>query len=259
MTRPGLLFAILFVGLLGGCASVRWPSLPWINSVASSNPGAPKIETATLIKKSTQQQPLFKKSLPAPKLDYTPEVEQQILRFTRRDPHFITAALDRSDGFRKKIALELKREGVPEELLNLAMIESGFNQHARSGAGAVGIWQFMKGTAQVYGLEVNLFSDQRKDLVESSAAAARHLRDLYTAYESWHLALAAYNCGTARVDRAIRQAGTKDFWTLSRKGLFPPQTREFVPRFIAVTLLVKEPERFQYAELLERNLAKSNV
>jgi len=145
--------------------------------------------------------------------------------------------LERTQKHREQMVNILKREGIPSEMLNLAVIESGFRADARSPAGAVGMWQFVKSTARVYGLVVNLFEDQRLDPILSTVAAARHLRDLYNAYQDWYLALAAYNGGTAAVDRAIMKAGTRDFWSIARGGFLREETRNFVARFIAASLV----------------------
>ncbi|MDC0357849.1 lytic transglycosylase domain-containing protein [Oligoflexia bacterium] len=180
--------------------------------------------------------------LPPPDLKVTWEVKQELRYFEQRDPQYVPGALKRRAEYYPMMVEVFRDEGVPIELINLAMIESGFRPKAKSRAGAVGMWQFMKSTGRVYGLKIGFFEDQRKDPVLSTLAAARHLRDLYFVYKDWHLVLAAYNAGTTRLDRSLNHARTKDFWELSRKGQLPRQTRRFVPRFIAATLLVKREE-----------------
>ena len=175
--------------------------------------------------------------LPPPVLKRTPEVERELRKFTESRRKFMARMLERTQKHREQMVNILKREGIPSEMLNLAMIESGFRADARSPAGAVGMWQFVKSTARVYGLVVNLFEDQRLDPILSTVAAARHLRDLYNAYQDWYLALAAYNGGTAAVDRAIMKAGTRDFWSIARGGFLREETRNFVARFIAASLV----------------------
>ena len=182
--------------------------------------------------------------LPAPTLEITPEVQREIDRFSHRDSTFISAALEQREEHYDTMRQIFSDEGVPVELLNVAMIESGYRPDAKSSAGAVGMWQFLKSTGRLYGLQVGVFEDQRKDPVLSTIAAARHLRDLYLAYSDWNLALAAYNAGAGGVDRAINRAGTTDFWELSRSGKLRLQTRQYVARFVAVTLMMQTPEKY---------------
>lgn len=124
--------------------------------------------------------------------------------------------------------------GVPYELKNLAIIESALNPRAVSRVGAVGIWQFMYGTARMYGLRINSLVDERRDPLKSTHAAARFLKNLYGIYGDWTLALAAYNCGPGNVNKAIRRSGgRRDFWEIYY--YLPRETRGYVPAFIAAT------------------------
>ncbi|HKI44000.1 MAG TPA: LysM peptidoglycan-binding domain-containing protein, partial [Balneolales bacterium] len=137
-----------------------------------------------------------------------------------------------------------KKVGVPPELVHLAMIESGLNPNARSWARAVGMWQFIRSTATVYGLEVNWWVDERRDPEKETLAAARYLKDLHNIWGDWYLALADYNVSPARLRRAARRAGSKDFWKLSR--YLPRETRSYVPSFIATTLIADHPTEFGF-------------
>lgn len=183
------------------------------------------------------------KALPAPQLTRTPEVQRELDAIRRTGPNYFGQALKRRGELYPTISQIFRDEGVPLELINLALIESSFKVDARSGAGAVGLWQFMKSTARIYDLEVSWLKDERKDPIISTLAAARHLRDLYSAYNDWHLALAAYNAGSYAIDRALVQSGVKDYWTLARGGYLSGQTANFVPRFIATTIVVEEQTR----------------
>lgn len=161
-------------------------------------------------------------------------------------PHF-ERYLERSEYFIPYIAPLLKQNGMPEDLVYLAMIESGFNNHARSQAKAVGPWQFMAATGKRYGLGVNWWVDERRDIHKSTLAAVGYLRDLYLIYGSWELAAASYNAGEAKIARGVRRYATKDFWVLSRHRFLRPETRDYVPKIIAAAILAKNREQFGFA------------
>ncbi|MBI1804483.1 MAG: LysM peptidoglycan-binding domain-containing protein [Ignavibacteria bacterium] len=135
-------------------------------------------------------------------------------------------------------------EGIPEELVSLSMIESGLNPVARSWARAVGLWQFVKGTGQMYGLQGNFWYDERRDFEKATHAAARHLKDLHAEFDDWYLALAAYNSGAGRVYSAIRRSKSRDFWKM--RPFLPRETRNYVPQFIAVAVLTMSPKEYGF-------------
>ena len=195
--------------------------------------------------------------LPEPDLTLRPEVERQLARF-KKGRRFIEQSLLRREEYLPVIREIFAEEGVPEDLINVALIESGFNSNARSYAGAVGMWQFMKATGRSYGLEVSKKVDERKDVVDSTIAAARHLRDLYGIFGDWYLALAAYNAGVGGVSRAITRAGSDDFWVVAKKGRLKQQTIDYVPRFIAATIIVNDLGGHGF-ERLAQNLENMRV
>lgn len=127
----------------------------------------------------------------------------------------------------------LEAYNVPAELKYLSMIESRLRPSAESAVGASGLWQFMPSTARLYGLTINQYVDERHDPYKSSEAAAKMLASLYDQFGDWSLVLAAYNCGPGRVNKAIRLAGCKNYWDLSR--FLPKETQNYVPRFIAAS------------------------
>jgi membrane-bound lytic murein transglycosylase D len=151
--------------------------------------------------------------------------------------------LERSGPYMDLFTKSLRSEGVPEELANLVFVESGFNMQAKSMARAVGPWQFIRGTAKIFGLEMTAFKDERRDPEASTRAAARYLKKLYEMFDgSWPLALAAYNSGEGTVQRAIRRQKTNDFWSLK----LPRETQEYVPQFLAAMEIASHPDRYGF-------------
>lgn len=137
----------------------------------------------------------------------------------------------------------LKEYNVPSELKYLPIIESSMNSHAISRVGATGLWQFMFSTAKGYGLNMDNFVDERKDPIQASYAAAAYFRDAYKELGDWLLAIAAYNCGTGNVNRAIIKANSRDFWEI--RPFLPLETRNYVPAFIAAIYVMNCPAQHQ--------------
>jgi membrane-bound lytic murein transglycosylase D len=148
-----------------------------------------------------------------------------------------------------------REKELPEELLNLAFIESAVNPWATSRAKAAGIWQFMAPTARLYGMQVSWWVDERRDPEKATRGAADYLKNLYRMFDSWELALAAYNAGEGAVQRAIAKQRTKDFWKLR----LPRETRAFVPAFMAMTIISKEPERYGFSPPPDEPFAMDTV
>lgn len=143
----------------------------------------------------------------------------------------------------------LKQEGLPEDLVYMALIESGFSASARSHAGAVGYWQFIRDTGRVYDLRITRLIDERQDPVKSTQAAARYLKGLYNLFGSWYLAIAAYNVGENRVKRVVMQNFTRDFWELARRKQLPRETIDYVPKYIAAKMIAHEPQKYGFVDL----------
>ncbi len=174
------------------------------------------------------------------------KVEQWVDYFTGRGRKHFERYLERSELFIPFIRPLLKQNGMPEDLVYLAMIESGFNNHARSHAKAVGPWQFISATGKRYGLMINWWVDERRDTRKSTLAAIEYLKELNRMFQSWELAAAAYNAGESKVARAIRRFGTKDFWALTRNRFFRPETRDYVPKIIAAAIVAKNRTQFGF-------------
>ncbi len=154
--------------------------------------------------------------------------------------------LERGDPYEAYIKQILAEERVPTDLYYIAMVESGFIPTARSRAGAVGLWQFMPATGRGMGLRVDSVVDERMDPVRATRAAARHLRQLHRIYSDWALAAAAYNAGSGRISRGMQAFGAANFWDLAQRGDLAAETRHYVPRLYAVTVIGRDRERFGF-------------
>jgi membrane-bound lytic murein transglycosylase D len=186
-------------------------------------------------------------------VDYNSEVVKTIRYFQTTARKAFKAWLSRSPLYVPMIREALRDAGLPEDLVFKAMIESGFNPRAYSRARAVGIWQFVWGTARLYGLKNDGFIDERRDPEKSTRAAIRHIRHLYGLFGDWRLVIAAYNCGQGRLQRIIQRSRTDNFWRL--RGL-PRETRRHVPRFMAALIISKDPEWFGFDDVVYRTPEK---
>ncbi len=171
-------------------------------------------------------------------------VDYFIRYFTVQKRKVFVNWLKRSKRYAPTIRAILRQEGLPEDLVYLAMIESGFNPKAYSPMKACGPWQFIYETGERYGLRVNYWIDERRDPQKSTVAAARYLKDLFNQFGCWYLAAAGYNAGEGRIERAIVKHETNDFWELSKYNTLPRETRQYIPQLIAAAIIAKDPEKF---------------
>jgi membrane-bound lytic murein transglycosylase D len=180
--------------------------------------------------------------------------EYYVKRFTQDIPNVFQNWLNRSNKYLYIVKDILRREGVPDELAYLPFTESGFNATAISHAGASGMWQFMKGTGKSYNLDDNFWVDERRDFEKATTAAARHLRDLYEDLGDWHLALAAYNAGMGKIIRAIRMYESRDFYTLAKYGYLKQETKDYVPKYLALRHIFCNYQEFGFETPVETPL-----
>ena len=163
---------------------------------------------------------------------------------TDRGHKVLVGGLRRSGRYRPLVHRILDDEGVPQELIYLAQVESGFLPRARSNKQAVGMWQFVQFRGREYGLMQGPGTDDRLDPEKATRAAAHHLHDLYAMFGDWYLAMAAYNCGPGCVQRAVERTGYADFWELRRLNVLPKETANYVPLIVALTIMSKNPKDY---------------
>jgi membrane-bound lytic murein transglycosylase D len=160
------------------------------------------------------------------------------------------AWLKRSGRYHDVVARALHDRGMPQDLEALVFVESGYSPTAVSSEGAMGLWQFMPGTAHVYGLAVDEDFDERRSVEKATEAGVRYLSDLYERFGSWELAMAAYDMGYGRLTQRVQELSTNDYWTLSLvRGAIPDEALAYVPKIIAVALLLRNLDRFGFDEV----------
>ncbi len=176
-------------------------------------------------------------------------VKRNITLFTEKIREKFSLWLSRSGKYIDLMKEILKEKDVPEEIVFLPLIESGFNPYAYSPARAAGYWQFISSTAKRYGLEINWWRDERRDPVKSTVAAANYLKDLYDMFGSWNLAMAAYNAGEGKILKALNRTKTDDYWALLKTRHIRRETKDYVPKFIAASLIANSPQNFGFEDL----------
>jgi len=252
--------------LLGKSQVSAYPPSPWLDALANPTrtltpePSAPEsveeppLEAPALlgpedVQAVTGTQPEEVRPLPEPdtgKHDipvvFNDQVKTFIHYFQTRKWGVITRAFERASRYLPMMREIFHEKGLPEDLLNLAFIESAVNPRATSRAKAAGIWQFVPSTGRLYGMRSSWWLDERRDPEKSTRGAAEYLKKLYDMFESWPLALAAYNAGEGKIQTAIQRQQTRNFWSLR----IPKETRLFVPAFMAMTIISREPERYGF-------------
>lgn len=260
-----MLIKFLFIGLISGCSSIETRqdmASPKTMSVVS--PMAPKDfktltagedEVSESVAESTTREvaetspSIISESKVKIPLELNEHVQRWITYFTVNDKERFQRFLNRGQPYKDVVENVLEENDLPAELYYLAMIESGFRTDAHSHASAVGVWQFIPGTARRYGLHIDRYVDERRDPIRATEAAAKYLRDLYNVFGSWHLAMAAYNAGEIRILRAVFKGRTRNFWELIQSKSLPKETADYVPKFLAVVLIGQDPKKYGFAEI----------
>jgi len=158
--------------------------------------------------------------------------------------------LSRSERYLPMMKEVLRKKSLPEDLVYLAMIESGFSPHANSPANAVGPWQFIAGTGKRYSLRIDQWVDERRDPLKSTVAAAMYLKELYSLFnKNWYLAAAGYNAGENKILRAIDMYNSTDFWELAEGSYLKRETKDYVPKLLAAAIVAKDPAKYGFADV----------
>lgn len=192
--------------------------------------------------------------LAVPEFEDIPEdvqvyVQKWLNYFQGRGRDHMERYLTRSTRYERLMKRILRENGIPEDIIYIALIESGFSPRAISRSRAVGYWQFIRGTGKRYGLAINTFVDERRDPVLATQAAADYFKGLYTEFNSWFLAMASYNVGEGRVRRETNRIKSRDFWALVKKRRLPKETLNYVPKFLAARLIARKPEAYGFVNL----------
>jgi len=174
------------------------------------------------------------------------KVEHFIQYFQTTAKNRFSSWLARSEKYVPFMRSLLKENGLPEDLVYMALIESGFNPYAYSRSKASGPWQFIYLTGKRYGLRSNWWIDERRDPEKSTIAAAKYLKDLYDMFECWYLAAAGYNAGEKKIVAAMQRYQTEDFWELAKYSYLKQETKDYVPQMIAAALIAKDPEKYGF-------------
>ena len=232
-------FSCFFTTLLAGafCGALEVSGAP-VDSIVTTV----EKESALLFKTSIskkEQLPETELSIPWDKPSFQFWLSYYKNRWNRMK---LISQIDNFKVFYPTIKKIFEREGVPEDLVFLAIVESNGDPSAVSRAGAAGLWQLMRGTARLYGLKVNWYIDERFDVEKSTVAAAKYLKYLYSLFGRWDLAIAAYNAGPGTIFKRLKALGADHFWDLTK---LPNETLNYVPKFYAVLSFIKEKNLFE--------------
>ena len=182
---------------------------------------------------------------------YNKQTRKWIKYFTTRGRKLFTRYSGRAGRYAPVLSKILNEMGMPRDLIYLAMAESGFYNNAKSWAKAVGPWQFMPRTGKNFGLKINWYVDERRDPIKATKAAATYLSRLYKEFNSWEIAMAGYNAGEGKMRRAIKRYKTKSFWKIIKGRYLKPETKNYVPKIMALAIIGKNLKAFGFEDSIE--------
>ena len=177
------------------------------------------------------------------------QVQFYLDQFQGKQRRHFNRWLARATQYQADIETELQKAGLPQDLVYLAMIESGFNPSAYSYAHAAGLWQFIRGTGRNYGLRIDSWVDERREPQKATKAAIKYLSFLHEEFGDWYLAVAAYNAGEGKIGRAIKKYKTRDFWKLASHRYLALETKRYVPKLIAAIIIAREPAKYGFTDI----------
>lgn len=229
---------------------IGWPTLLflglWLSPVHETDASLGK-EVYSLYHAGAVELQNTKFSIP---VTYNDAVAKYIRYFTRGKGRSVFVRFSKRGGkYAPLMSLILETNGMPKDLIFLAMAESGFNSSAESWASAVGPWQFMSFTGRRFGLKIDWYQDQRKDPIKATIAAVKYLKILHGMFGDWSLAFAGYNAGEGKMKRAIRKYGTRDFWKIRKGRYLRRETKDYVPKIIALAIIGKNLKAFGFNDI----------
>lgn len=213
-------------------------------------PEGPDVSNASLMvpySAPMQTQPLLFELIPEAPEAMQGSVQKWLDYFQGRGRKYMSLYLERSGRYTTMMTTLLKEAGLPEDLIYVVFIESGFSGQARSHVAATGYWQFMKKTGHYYDLKINRYVDERRDPELSTLAAIEYFKSLYSLFGSWYLSLAAYNAGENKVKSIVMKTQKRDFWEIAHK--LPSETANYVPKFLAARLIAKNPQKYGFTSI----------
>ncbi|MBN2361129.1 MAG: transglycosylase SLT domain-containing protein [Deltaproteobacteria bacterium] len=236
--------------LMNGAGAVLRQANPAEKTIPQATPTSAPVSGPALATSAPATQPVLASGplIELPVVDH-PDVQRWIRYFLGPGADRFSRWLERYGRYAPMMRAMLREQGLPEDVVYLAMIESGFAPRAYSRARAVGPWQFVAATGARYGLKQDFWVDERRDPVKATRAAASHLRDLYDEFGDWHLAWAAYNAGANKIRRAIDRYGTSDYFELRRHSYLRRETKQYVPKLMAAIVIARDPARYGFVDI----------
>jgi membrane-bound lytic murein transglycosylase D len=216
-----------------------------LTPAAPGAPGTASRPAAPAPVRGTALDPLYDVSYDMP-VEVNEAVRVYLEYFQTRMRPVFARYLIRSGRYIPEMKRIFREYGLPDDLVYVALIESGFNPYAYSRSSAAGPWQFITSTGQRYGLRIDYWVDERRDVDLSTRAAAHYFADLYQRFGDWLLALAAYNVGEGQVAVALQRTGATTFWQLREAYALPQETRDYVPKFMAAAIIAKDPQEYGF-------------